>query len=85
MVEEQIDMEVLVADLEQRLSSDEGEASAEFEQEALDVLDERLFNFPFAPWVGRTEEVEQSAYQNDRGALSVKGEGRVPSLDPIHP
>ena len=48
MVEEQVEIEVTVGELETDLTSDEGEPATQLEQEALDVVDERLFDLALA-------------------------------------
>src|SRR5438445_11604752 len=59
MIKEQIDVEILVTDLEQDLSADERKSGAEFEQEALNVINECLLYFALAPWIGGAQEVKQ--------------------------
>lgn len=72
MVEEQVDDEVLPADFERHLPADEGESAAELEQEALDVIDERLLDLAFAPRIGGAEEIEQVRILEDlRGHVRV--------------
>ena len=58
MVEKQVDVEILVADVEAILPADEGEALSEFEQELLQMTDEFGFEFAFLEWLGEGEEVE---------------------------
>ncbi len=67
MVEEQIEIEVWSPDLQMDLSADEGEARAEFQQEALDVVDQGLLDLPLAARVGGAEEVEQVGVLEDLG------------------
>ena len=59
VVEKQVAVEVIAADFEADLSAHEGEALAEFEQELLDVVDEALFQVPFAADVGVADEIER--------------------------
>ena len=58
MVEEQIDVEVLVADIEAILPADEREALAEFEQEFFQVAHQLRFEFALLERFGQGEEVE---------------------------
>ncbi len=58
MVEEQVGEELVVVDLQPHLTSDEGEALPEFEEEFLDVRDELGFGFAFGVASGQGEEVE---------------------------
>ena len=59
VVEEQVDVEVLVADLEQHLPAHEREAGAQLQEEALNVIDQRLLDLAFAARIGGPEEVEE--------------------------
>ena len=59
MVEQQIQPEVAIADLEEHLPADEGEAGSHLQQEALDVVHETLLELPFRARLGGAEEVEQ--------------------------
>ena len=52
VVEEQVDVEVMPADLEQYLAAHERTAGSELEQEALDLVNERLLDLAF-PAFGR--------------------------------
>jgi hypothetical protein len=67
MIEEQVEVELLAADLETHLSADEREPTAQFEQEALNVIDERLFHLAFAPRIRGAEEVEEVRILEDLG------------------
>ena len=58
VVEEQVYVEILVADVEAVLPADEGEALAEFEQELLQMADEFGFELAFLEWLGQSEKVE---------------------------
>jgi len=58
VVEEQVEVEVLAADLEVDLAADEGEAGAELEQEAGDVVDQRALDVPLVRFVANAQEVE---------------------------
>ena len=53
MIKEQIDIEILVADVEPVLPPDEGESLAQFEQEFLQMTDKRGFEFAFMEWLRR--------------------------------
>jgi len=59
MIEEQIDIEILVTNLEQDLSPDERKSGAEFQQKALNVINECLLNFALSSWIGGIQEVKQ--------------------------
>lgn len=52
VIEEEVEVKVLVADLEVDLAADEGEAGAELEHEALEVVDERLLDLALAARIG---------------------------------
>ena len=67
VVEEQIEEEVLVADLEVDLASDEGEAGAEFKEEVLDMGDQASFQFFFATATIGADEVEEVGIFEDLG------------------
>jgi len=58
MIEKEIEEEILPAHLEVYLPPYEGEASAEFEQEPRDVLDESSFELKLSGFVANAEEVE---------------------------
>src|SRR5690606_11005954 len=77
VIEQQVDVEVVVAELEVHLPAHEGEAAAEFEQEALDVVDQGLLDLALAARVGGAEEVEQVRILEDlRGHVRVgRGQG----------
>jgi len=59
VIEEEIDLEILIADFERHLPAYEREAAAEFEQEALDVVDESLFDLALAARIHGAEEIEE--------------------------
>jgi hypothetical protein len=50
MIEKQVDVVILVSDVEAILPANEGESLPEFEQELLQMADERGFEFPFVKW-----------------------------------
>lgn len=54
MVKEEVYVEVAVADFQEHLPPDEGEACGEFQQEALDVVYEGLFDLAFAARISRS-------------------------------
>ena len=58
MVEQQIDVEVAVADVQVDLAADEGEALAEFQQEAFELMQEFGFQLPLVEGLFEREEVE---------------------------
>lgn len=58
MIEEQVDVEVLLAHAHVHLPPDEGEAHAELQQEALDVGDEARFELPLLRVARERQEVE---------------------------
>jgi hypothetical protein len=57
-IEEQVDIEVFVADIEPVLPPDEGESLAEFEQEFLRVADEFSLELAFLERLGQSEKFE---------------------------
>ena len=59
VVEEQVGIEVLVADFQVNLLPDEREALAEFQEELLDVVDQRTFEVTLPADVGVADEVEE--------------------------
>lgn len=58
MVEEQVEEEVLLADLEVDLPTDLGEPGTQLEQELGDVVDERPLDLALLSVLPNTEEVE---------------------------
>ena len=58
VVEQQVDVEVLLADVEVILPPDEGEALAEFQQELLQVGQQAGFQFALVEGLFEREEVE---------------------------
>ncbi len=58
MIEEQVEVEIIVADIEAVLPADEGEALAEFEQEFLEVGEQAGFQFALMEGLFEREEVE---------------------------
>lgn len=58
MVEEQIDFELLSADLKRVLTADEGEPDAQLEQELSDVLKETGLEMPFVRFGRECQEIE---------------------------
>ena len=59
MIKKEIEVIIVGGKFEVDLSSYEREACAKFEQKTPDVIDEGLFDFPFAAWVRSAEEVEE--------------------------
>jgi hypothetical protein len=53
VVEEQVHVEILLADLEQNLPPYEPEAGAQLQEEPLDVVDQSLLDLALAARVGR--------------------------------
>ena len=58
VVEQEVDVEVAVADFQVKLPADEGEALAEFQQEALKLVKEIRLQFPLVERLFQGEEVE---------------------------
>ena len=58
MVKEQVDVKILVADIHVDLPAHEGEADTQFQQKALDVVDEPLLQFPLVSVRSEGQEVE---------------------------
>jgi len=55
------------------LLADESEPSTEFEQEALNVIDERLLDLALPSWITRADEVEEiRVFENLRGEIRVR-------------
>ncbi len=76
MKEQQVDPVPLIAHAKSPLPADEGELAAQLEQEALELRDERLFEFVLGVLVFQVEELEHE------GALDgVLGVGQV---DAVH-
>src|SRR6185436_21146861 len=71
---EEVEVEVLAADLEVDPAADEGEAGAELEEEPLDLIDERLLDLSLAARIGGAEEVEEVRILED--LLGHVGVGR---------
>ena len=59
MIEKEIEVVIFARKFKVDLPPHEREAGAEFEQKALDVIDEGLFDFPFAARICRAEEIEE--------------------------
>ncbi len=59
MVEKQITVKLVAADLQSDLATDEGKPATEFEQECPDVIDKLLLDLHLTQWLGDTQEVEQ--------------------------
>src|ERR1017187_7970031 len=59
MIEEQVEVEILVADFHVDLPPDEGKANAEFEQELFDVRHEGVLDGPLVGVVAQVEEIEE--------------------------
>lgn len=86
VVEQQVDVEILVADVEAVLPADEGEALAELEQELLQMTDELGFEFAFLEWLGDGEEIEDVGVferllrevRLRRGSMAAKLETALP-------
>ena len=47
------------------LAANKGEAGSELKQEALDMIDQRPLDFPFAPWICCSHEVEEIGILED--------------------
>jgi len=81
VVEEQVQEELLAADDERFLAAVEREAGTELDQKALDVVDQRLFEFAFAGVLGKFEEVEDvgvlGRVQRGVGVAGFEGLGEV--------
>ena len=72
MVEQQVHVEVAVADLQEHLPADESESGPHLQQEALDVFHETLLELPFPARLGGAEEVEQvRILERLRGQIGV--------------
>jgi hypothetical protein len=59
VIEKQVDKEVLVADDQTILTSDESETGPELEEELLDLLDQRPFKMTFVNDAGGINEVQK--------------------------
>ena len=78
MVEEQVEVEVLVADGQRVLPADEGEAAAEFEQELFHVSEQAGFEFALVEGLFEGEEVEEvGVFEKLLREVGVGGAGRV--------
>ena len=75
MIEEQVGVEVGVADFEVDLPPDEREPLAEFEQELFDVVDQSAFEVVFTADVGVADEIEQVRVAGGCCARSESGGG----------
>ena len=58
MVEEQVDVEVVVADFEAELPADEGEPLAQFEQEAFELMEKIRLQLPLVERLLERQEIE---------------------------
>lgn|GEM_PF-5767409 len=74
VVEEQVEVVVVARELDVDLAADKGEAAAQLQQEALDVIHQRLLDLALAARVGGAEKVEQVRVLEDvRGHVGVGG------------
>jgi hypothetical protein len=58
VIEEQIKVEVLIADRQRHLATDEGKAPAQFQQQIAQMKQQTTFDLPFLGSLGNGEEVE---------------------------
>ena len=58
MVEEQVDVELILADLQVDLSADKGKAPAELKEELFEVLHQGGFEFPLLEWIRQGEKIK---------------------------
>jgi hypothetical protein len=58
MVKEEVDPELLAADLDRVLAADEREPDAQLEQKIANLLNESGFEFPFPSVLGECQEIE---------------------------
>jgi hypothetical protein len=59
MVEKEVEVEILVANLEMHLPTDKGETRSQLQKELLDMVDEGLLDLGLAAGIGGAEEVEK--------------------------
>jgi hypothetical protein len=59
MIEQQIEVVVVAADLEMHLPADKCEAAAELDQKALKLVDQGLLDFTLPPRIGSAQEVKE--------------------------
>lgn len=72
MVEKEVEVEILVANLEMHLASDKRKAGSQLQKELLDVVNEGLLDLGFAAGIGGAEEVEQvGVFENLDGEVRV--------------
>jgi hypothetical protein len=77
VIEEEVEVEVLFANLQVDPAADEREAGAQLEEEPLDVVDEGLLDLALAPGIGGAEEVEQVGSLKICSAMSESAGGSV--------
>src|SRR5688572_26610749 len=77
MEKKQIENEVMIADLQKHLPSDEREAGPELEKETLNVIDEGLFDLALLPRIRGTKEIEKvRILEHLRGHVRIRGRKR---------
>jgi hypothetical protein len=67
VVEQQVEIEVIATDLQMNTPADKGETCPQLQQEALDVVHERLLDLGLAAGIGGAYEVEEVGVFEDRG------------------
>ena len=72
VIEEQVDVEGLIADRERHLAADEGEAPAKFEQQVAQMDEQAPLNLPFVGVFGHGQKVEVvRVFQNLLGQIGA--------------
>ena len=70
MVKQQVEVEILIADLKMHLSSDERETRAQLQQEFLDVFDQFFLHGALVGVVAQREEIEEVGQSSGERSLS---------------
>ena len=83
VVEEEVDEELVAFDFQSELATDEGEARAQFQEEAGDMADEGILDVAFMRFIPEAEEIEVvGVFQNLCGKIGMdRGE---PLLEVVH-
>jgi len=74
MIEKQIEIVIGAGEFEMDLPPDKSKAGAQLHQKPLDMIDERLFDFAFAPGIGRSQKIEQVwIFKDLRRHVGIRG------------
>lgn len=72
VVEQEVEAEVLAADLQEVLLADEGEVAAQFNEEAFEIGDEGVLEVRFGMGFRQVEKVHEVGVFEDAGSVRVQ-------------